>query len=298
MEQFLILALISVVVFLILKNRQLLDKPHTPREISTTKPTSHAPTKTKERAPPQSNYPSLNTGISDIDGPGMYQRLTGCGPKGHVCYLLFSESHRAYKVGICKPERLGIRIKLIRDNIPDATLVGTAVFTSHQKAFDAEQKILNENRHYRYHGITGSQSGSSEWITRKPPGRRPSFTTPEFVEQRYQQQSDAPLQRLDISDEYTIYLAYSKAKGAYKAKWCKTSNLCEKIAKLQREVPDTIIISRMRIERHGKAREITKELNITNGSYSRNGRHDIIQWSSNPTYLDNFRNWDANGNRK
>ena len=81
-------------------------------------------------------------------------------------------------------------------------------------------------------------------------------------------------------------------------KWCKTSNPSEKIAKLQREAPDTKIISRIKIERHGKAREITKELNAKNGSYSRDGRYDIIKWSSNPTYLETFNGWDSNGNHK
>ena len=78
----------------------------------------------------------------------------------------------------------------------------------------------------------------------------------------------------------------------------KTSNLSEKIAKLRREAPDTQIISRIKIERHGKAREITKELNTKNGSYSRDGKYDIIEWSSDPTYLETFKGWDFNGNHK
>ncbi|MDC0261205.1 hypothetical protein OAK65_03705 [Synechococcus sp. AH-551-N17] len=298
MEQFLILALIVVVVFLVLKNRQLLDKSHTPRKISKAKPTSNTSTKTKKCALPQLNHPSLNTGIAEIDGPGMYQRLTGCGPQGHVCYLLFSKTHKAYKVGICKPERLGLRIKSIRGNVPDTNLVGTAVFTSHQNAYNKEQAVLSENRRYRYRGITGKESGSSEWITRKPSSSRPVFATPEFVEQRYQQQSEAPLQRLEIPDKYTIYLAYSKAKNAYKVKWCVTENLHEKLVKLQREAPDAEIISRIKIGRPGMAREITLQMNSSNGTYSREGREDIIKWSTNPIYLAKFDNWDVNGNRK
>ena len=42
-----------------------------------------------------SRHPTFNTGIAELDGPGMYQRLTGCGPSGHVLYLLYSEQHSA-----------------------------------------------------------------------------------------------------------------------------------------------------------------------------------------------------------
>ena len=89
-----------------------------------------------------SSTPSMNTGISEIDGPGMYQRLTGCGPQGHVVYLMYSESHGAYKVGHCPPSYLGQRLRQIRATVPDVVLAGTAVFTSRQNAFDAEQNIL------------------------------------------------------------------------------------------------------------------------------------------------------------
>ena len=298
MEQLLIISVVTTTVFLLLKIKRLSKASHTPqhtRKTKTTTPAEVSPTPIQTR---QSATPSLNTGIQEIDGPGMYQRLTGSGPQGHVRYLLHSQEHQAYKVGICRPERLGIRIRSIRNTVPDTTLVGTAVFTSHQNAFNAEQCILNENCQYRYRGITGEQSGSSEWIRRRPSSRRPSFTSPAVVEQRYQQQSEAPLEPLNIPDIYTIYLAYSETKNAYKAKWCKTENLHNKLSKLKEDASDTQVISRIRFARAGQAREITKQLNQDNGSFSQEGRRDIVHWSSNPSYLRTFRNWDAHGTRR
>jgi hypothetical protein len=228
----------------------------------------------------------------------MYHRLNGCGPQGHVCYLLHSSAHDAYKVGICTPARLGSRIKDIRRTVSDVSLAGTAVFTSHQNAFDAEQDIIKNNRNYRYRGISGEHAGGTEWLSRRPPQRRPAFTSPKFVEDRYTRQSNSPLSTLDIPDEYTIYLAYSKSMDSYKVKWCKTSNLPDKLRTLQREAPDAKILSRIKIERHEKARAITKHLNEKNGSYSQSGRQDLIAWSTNPSYLSSFEGWDEIGNRR
>ena len=317
MGQLVIFALLGIVVFLWLKSRNLSGQADTPikseSQASTTTlqsslagpDTSQVQTRavrnrtTQRRLPsrnPCLDFPSMNTGIAELDGPGMYHRLNGCGPQGHVCYLLHSSSHSAYKVGICKPERLGARIKTIQKIVPDAKVVGTAVFTSYQNAFNAEQDVISNNKNYRYRGITGEQAGSTEWLSRRPTQRRPAFTSPKHIEERYAAQSEGPLPTLDIPDNYTIYLAYSERKNAYKAKWCASNNLMCKLEKLRREEPDVRILSRMKIERHEKAREITKKLNVDNGSYSRIGRRDVISWSTNPSYLHAFRNWDSDGN--
>jgi hypothetical protein len=90
------------------------------------------------------NTPSLNTGIAELDGPGMFQRLTRLGPSASAVYLLYSVRHDAYKVGYCDPKGIANRIKQIRSEVPDVKLDGTAVFTSTQKAFNAEQRILDK----------------------------------------------------------------------------------------------------------------------------------------------------------
>ena len=318
MGQLLIFALLGIIVFLWLKNRELSRQADTPiksesQASTTTLQSSQAlpdtsqvqmttvrNQRTKKNLSCQTQSlqaPSMNTGIAELDGPGMYHRLNGCGPQGHVCYLLHSSSHGAYKVGICKPERLGTRIKAIQKAVPDAKVVGTAVFTSYQNAFNAEQDAISKNKNYRYRGITGEQAGSTEWLSRRPTQRRPAFTSPKHIEERYAAQSEGPLPTLYIPDNYTIYLAYSERKNAYKAKWCASNNLMCKLEKLRREEPDVRILSRMKIERHEKAREITKQLNIENGSYVQNGRNDVISWSTKPSYLNAFRGWDKNGNK-
>ncbi len=241
--------------------------------------------------------PSLNTGITELDGPGMYQRLNAYGPQGHICYLMYSKAHNAYKVGHCPHDYLGERFKQIRKTVPDLAVYGTAVFTSRQNAFDAEQKVLNDNRQYQYRGIHGDHSGGSEWLTRRPSSKKPSFMSPKKVEERYQKQVNAPLQLIEIPDKYTVYLAYSKSKNAYKVKWCNSENLPKKIANLQSEAADTIIVSRFKVETKGKAREITKTLNAAAGAFQTSGRDDLVKWVNNPSYLKEFKPWDKNGKR-
>ena len=317
MGQLVIFALLGVVIYLWLKNKALANSADTPSKSQATAPKTtlqpspitppkrplkaiSAHNQTAEKPlptrPQTSPGPSLNTGIPELDGPGMYQRLNGCGPQGHVCYLLHSPSHAAYKVGICRPDRLGTRINTIRNTVPDVQLVGTAVFTSHQNAFNAEQLIIRNNRSTRYRGISGGQAGGTEWLSRRPTQRRPAFSSPKFVEERYARQSEAPLPTLIIPDEYTIYLAFSQQRNAYKAKWCRSDNLNQRLEALRDEQPDTEILFRIKIARHEQAREITKQMNERNGSYSRVGRRDVISWSTNPSYLHAFQNWDSDGN--
>ena len=239
----------------------------------------------------------MNTGIPEIDGPGMYQRLTGCGPNGHVVYLMHSKQHNAYKVGHCPPTYLGARLKQIRATVPDVSLAGTAVFTTRQNAFDAEQDVLQNNRSFKYTGISGSQAGNTEWLTKKPPQVRPKFTSPEAVEQRFKEESEAPLGEINVPDLYTVYLVYSKIKNAYIAKWCSSSNLNSKLKKLQEEAPDAKIFARFkRYDRH-MARAIAVDFNQIDNSFIREGRRDIFKWTENPSYLKEFRNWDRDGNK-
>jgi chromosome condensin MukBEF complex kleisin-like MukF subunit len=210
---------------------------------------------------------------------------------------MYSKAHNAYKVGHCPHDYLGERFKQIRKTVPDVVVHGTAVFTSRQNAFDAEQKVLNDNRQYQYRGIHGDHSGGSEWLTRRPSSKKPSFMSPKKVEERYQKQVNAPLQPIEIPDKYTVYLAYSKIKNAYKVKWCNSENLPKKIANLQSEAADTIIVSRFKVETKGKAREITKMLNAAAGAFQTSGRDDIVKWVNNPSYLKEFKPWDKDGKR-
>ena len=322
MEQFLIAILVALVVYLWLRNKANANTPNSSENsgvsISTqaafpkTKPKLHKnkplqKPKTSEKTqilPSRhnqysntTNLPSLNTGIADLDGPGMYHRVYGCGPSGHICYLLYSPSLRIYKVGISEPDRLGMRVKDIRQIVPDIKIHGTAVYTNRQNAFEAEQKVIRDNKNYRYRGIQGERSGRSEWFTRKPPGRKPFFTSPETVERKFQEEISKPTEQLSVPDIYTIYLAYSKSKNSYIAKWCKSENLQDKVKKLKTSTPDARILSRMPIERHEKAREITKKMNEDNGTFVKRGRYDQFEWSTNPNYLNSFKSWDANGNK-
>lgn len=314
----LLILLTVIILFLWIKNNQLARAAHTPKYIKhsstpkdnlvsnlveeiprttqAAKKENTASSKTRINKVYQSN-PSLNTGISELDGPGMYQRLTSCGPEGHVLYLIYSPSHKAYKVGISRPEKLGNRVKMIRESVPDTRVLGTAIFTSRQNAFNKEQEVLDKYKAYKYSGMKGEYAGRTEWITRKPTGRL-FFTPPDKVEISYLEKANAPLPNLEIPDIYTVYLAYSKTKDAYKAKWCKSENLDEKIKKLQRlEAPDAIVLARFKVEELHKAREITKKLHENDKTFIESGRRDIVEWSKNPTYLEKFKAWDAEGNR-
>ena len=264
-------------------------------DLSKQKTTNRDPVRAE--TPVRNSNPSMNTGIPEIDGPGMYQRLTGCGPNGHVVYLMYSKQHNAYKVGHCPPTYLGTRLKQIRATVPDVSLAGTAVFTSRQNAFDAEQGVLQSNRSFKYTGISGSQAGNTEWLTRKPPQRRPRFTSPEIVEQRFKEESEAPLGEINVPDKYTVYLVHSKIKNAYIAKWCSSDRLNSKLRKLREEAPDAEILSRFKVHDHHMARAIAVDFNQRDNSFIREGRRDIFKWTENPSYLKEFRSWDRDGNK-
>ena len=133
----------------------------------------------------QQSKESLGTGISELDGPGMFHRLLSLGPSASAVYLLYSKKHNAYKVGYCEPRGIATRIRQIKSEVPDVRLVGTQVFTTTQNAFDAEQKILDRYKKYKYNGIHGRWSGSTEWITRRPTGK-PYLFDPAKVEAVYQ----------------------------------------------------------------------------------------------------------------
>ena len=243
-----------------------------------------------------SRHPTFKTGIAELDGPGMYQRLTGCGPSGHVLYLLYSEQHCAYKVGVREPEKLGDRIKAIRESVPDVKLVGTAVFTSRQKAFDKEQEVFGKYKNHKYHGVSGRYAGIHEWIKVRPSGK-PYFTAPDQVENKFQEDTHRPAQSLEIPGKYTVYLLYSRDKDAYLANWCSTANLDEKIKKARRTAHDAALLARFKIEESHKAREITKKMNEEAGTYIQNARRDVMDWCHNPPYLGAFENWDKDGIR-
>ena len=245
----------------------------------------------------QQNSDSLNTGIAELDGPGMFQRLTRLGPSASAVYLLHSEKHNAYKVGYCDPRGIANRIRQIKPEVPDVRLVGTAVFTSSQNAFNAEQKILDRYRSFRYSGIRGRSSGSTEWITQRPTGR-PYLTEPSSVEDRYQEELAAPIERPIEEDIFTVYLMKSTSKRMYKASWCATHNINEKVNKAQREIAsDAVIISRFPIQNKAKARAVAIDINKKAGTFWKEGRKESYEWASNPSYLDQFKGWEKDGKK-
>ena len=231
----------------------------------------------------QQNSDSLNTGIAELDGPGMFQRLTRLGPSASAVYLLHSEKHNAYKVGYCDPRGIANRIRQIKPEVPDVRLVGTAVFTSSQNAFNAEQRILDRYRSFRYSGIRGRSSGSTEWITQRPTGR-PYLTEPRSVEDRYQEELAAPTERPIEEDIFTVYLMKSPSKRMYKASWCATHNINKKVNEAQREIAsDAVIISRFPIQNKAKARAVAIDINKKAGTFWKEGRkesYDCLLYTS------------------
>lgn len=242
---------------------------------------------------------SLNTGIPELDGPGMWHRLVAQGPQSHVTYLLYSKEHEAYKVGIIEPLRLAERIQTIRQYVPDVVLAGTRVFTSRQNAFNAEQAVLRTYRSHAYRGIRGRYAGTTEWLSVKPSGRH-NFMAPADVEERYAQQQAEPVPQLDIPDNYTVYLVQSKNSGKYRISWCASSGLPQKLRRMRREYPDAELVSRFKIESIPRARAIAISLNERAGSYRADGRRDVFSWCDNPSSsaLAQFETWDENGNRR
>ena len=245
----------------------------------------------------QQNSDSLNTGIAELDGPGMFQRLTRLGPSASAVYLLHSEKHNAFKVGYCDPRGIANRIRQIKPEVPDVRLVGTAVFTSSQNAFNAEQRILDRYRSFRYSGIRGRSSGSTEWITQRPTGR-PYLTEPSSVEDRYQEELAAPTERPIEEDIYTVYLMKSPSKAMHKASWCSTRNLKDKLRKARTEfASDVEISSRFPIQTRPRARAIAQSLNKEAGTFRQEGRNETYEWTSNPSYLGQFKDWGSDGKK-
>lgn len=243
------------------------------------------------------NKVSLNTGIAELDGPGMFYRLTRLGPSASAVYLLHSEKHKAYKVGYCDTRGIAKRIRQIQPEVPDVKLVGTAVFTSNQKAFNAEQKILDKYLSHKYSGIYGRYSGSTEWITQRPTGR-PFLTKPSSVEEKYQEELEAPEVRPIEEDNYTVYLMNSPSKGMYRVSWCKTENLSEKLRKARNKFADDVkIISRFPIQTLTRARGAAIGINEKAETLKTEGQKIIFEWASNPSYLSNFRDWDKDGKK-
>ncbi|MDA7432608.1 hypothetical protein N8506_01875 [Synechococcus sp. AH-601-N23] len=239
----------------------------------------------------QQNSDSLNTGIAELDGPGMFQRLTRLGPSASAVYLLYSEQHKAYKVGYCDPRGIANRIKQIKPEVPDVKLVGTAVLTTVQNAFDAEQRILDKYKRHKYNGIYGRWSGSTEWITQRPTGR-PYLMTPAKVEARYQEELEAETERPTEQDIYTVYLMKSPSKGMHKVSWCKTANLSKKLIIAQNDFANDVeIISRFPIQTLEKARAVAIYINEKAGTFKKEGRKESYVWTSNPSYLNKFKDY-------
>ena len=245
----------------------------------------------------EQNIQSLNTGIKELDGPGMFQRLTRLGPSASAVYLLYSKKHDAYKVGYCDPMGIANRIKQIKPEVPDIKLDGTAIFTSSQTAFSKEQSILDKYKSYKYSGIHGRWSGSTEWITKRPTGK-PYLTKPSAVEDRYQEEIAATPARPIEEDIYTVYLMKSPSKDIYKASWCKTENINDKIRKAHREIAsDVQIVSRFPIQRENKARAVAIDINKKAGTFWKEGRKESYEWISDPSYLNQFKGWGKDGKK-
>ena len=269
-----------------------------PSEEQPSPPTKTAATPKEESQPRQQastsrkqTEQSLNTGIAELDGPGMFQRLTRLGASSSAVYLLYSKQHDAYKVGYCDPMGIANRIKQIKPEVPDVKLDGTQVFTTAQNAFDAEQIILDKYRSYKYKDINGRWSGSTEWITQRPTGR-PYLMKPTKVEARYQEELAAEPERPSEQDKYTVYLMKSRSKDMHKVSWCKTENLIKKLRVARNDFANDVeIISRFPIQTLEKARAVAIDINEKAGTFKKEGRKESYIWTSNPSYLNKFKDY-------
>ncbi len=254
-----------------------------------------------DNSPNNPNLPNISvnnsTSIAELDGPGMRHRIHQY-PDGHVCYLLYSDMHSAYKFGISRPNDLARRILTIRRNVIDVRLVGTRVFTSYQNAYDAEKAIRRRFSSYRYRGIEGRESGRTEWLTLRPTGRGFNFPTPERVEELFRERSTASLAELEIEDIYTVYLAYSKEKNKYKIKWCRTDNLQERIQHLRTEVPDAEVRHRIPFDNRDNASRVCIDMNRESGALSGQRRGMHFHWIEEPSCISVFQRWTADGERR
>ena len=168
---------------------------------------------------------------------------------------------------------------------------------THPWAFDAEQKILDRYKRHKYNGINGRWSGSTEWITQRPTGK-PYLTEPSKVEDRYQEELAAPIERPIEEDIFTVYLMKSTSKRMYKASWCATHNINEKVNEAQREIAsDAVIISRFPIQNKEKARAVAIDINKKAGTFWKEGRKESYEWASNPSYLNQFKDWESDGKK-
>jgi len=228
----------------------------------------------------------------------MFQRLTRLCPSVSAVYLLHSKKHDAYKVGHCEPRGIANRIKQIRPEVEDVKLVGTAVFTTVQKAFNAEQGILKKYQRHRCRGISGRWSGPTEWITKRPTGK-PYLTEPTKVEASYQEELEAKPERPIEQDIYTVCLMKSPSKGMYKVSWCKTENLRTKLRAAQNDFANDVeIVSRFPIQTLEKARAVAIDINEKAGTFKKEGRKESCLWSSNPSYLNKFKDYGPDARKK
>jgi len=91
-------------------------------------------------------------------------------------------------------------------------------------------------------------------------------------------------------------LLRSDKKEKFKVSWCKTTSLQEKIKREQRSgFADAFLLSRFSMGSRFKARAIAIDLSKKSGSFSKEGRKEIFGWTSNPSYLNQFKKWDPDG---
>ena len=81
------------------------------------------------------------------------------------------------------------------------------------------------------------------------------------------------------------------------ARWCSSDGLNLKIKKLRKEAPDAKVLSRFKVHDHHMARAIAIHFNQKDNSFVREGGRDIFKWTENPSYLNEFRSWDRDGNK-
>ncbi len=259
--------------------------------------TSNTPISSGTPRRQNSALPTLNTDIPGLGGPGVYHRLFLYGLQGEALYLLYSKSHQAFKIGHSRPNDLEQRIKRIMPEVPDIELAGLSVFTSAQRAHDREQKILELYADKKYRGIIGRYSGRTEWLTVRP-SRPKSIKSIEKIEEEFKKDQNSSVEKVQVQDLYTVYLMYSPSRGMYYCSWCNTNNVEQKERIQQRDFSsDANIISRMPFDSLQKARASCNEFNRLTNSYKRQGRRELREWTERTDFLNNFRNWDKNGNR-
>ena len=90
----------------------------------------------------------------------------------------------------------------------------------------------------------------------------------------------------------------SPSKDMYRASWCKTDNLNNKLRREQASFAhDVAIISRFPVQNWKRARAIAMNMNKKDGAFVKDAEKERYAWRLNPSYLNSFKGYGPNGEK-